>query len=480
MVELSDTLSFYKRKDIQDAIVSYSVDREVCAMYGLHQFGKRPDILNYPGDVMELVKQRATSFHISEELWDNPLQLSSEMRREQLDENRKGWDLVLDIDCNWFDYSKIAASLIVQRLKYHGIKSISVKFSGNHGFHIGVPFEAFPERLRDKLVKDLFPEVPRVIAAYLKYRIKGPLGKKIIEFEEGNFPKILEKTGCNRKDVVYLGEEDGISKQMLNAEPFLEIDTILISSRHLYRAPYSFNEKSGLISVPIDPNKILEFDKESAKPENVKVNNFVFLDRTNVIGGEVKEFFVEAYDYDARDQKIKDIKESLKDENKVKRSYDDEIQQAIPRDFFPPCIQAILNGVKDGKKRSLFILTNFLTTCGWAYEDIENLLHEWNKKNNEQGEMLREVMIKGQLRYHKQRKKKILPPNCRRAYEDFQVCKPDALCVKMKNPVSYAKRKAYFARTQKQMDENKGRAVLTEEQKEMRKKYREKVKKEGK
>ena len=66
LLTLADTLSYYKRKEVQEAIISYSKDREVCAMYGLQQFGKRPDVLNYPGDVMELVKQNATSFHISE------------------------------------------------------------------------------------------------------------------------------------------------------------------------------------------------------------------------------------------------------------------------------------------------------------------------------------------------------------------------------------------------------------------------------
>ena len=50
----------------------------------------------------------------------------------------------------------------------------------------------------------------------------------------------------------------------------------------------------------------------------------------------------------------------------------------------------------------------------------------------------------GQLRYHKQQKKKILPPNCDNPayYLDIGICKPDNLCNKIKNPISYAIRKS--------------------------------------
>jgi hypothetical protein len=464
LLTLADTLSFYKRKDIQEAIVSYSKEREVCVMYGLQNFGKRPDVINYPADIIELVKNNATSFHVSEESWYNPLQLSPEMRREQLDELRKGWDLVLDIDCPFLEYSQIAGSLIMQTLKYHGIKSISCKFSGNHGFHIAVPFEAFPEKANNRATKDLFPEAPRVIAAYIRHFIGEQLSAKILQ--KDSLLNIIKKTGKNKEEIVKNGKFDPFS--------MLEIDTILIASRHLYRAPYSFNEKSGLISIPINPDKIIEFNKESAKPNNVRVNDFIFLDKRNVSRDEAKRLFVEAYDYDARNQKNIDIEEEMRGDKKAKRSFDDSLQQAIPMDLFPPCIKNILKGLQDGKKRSLFILTNFLTCCGWDYEQIDGLLTDWNKRNSEQ---LREVLIKGQLRYHKQRKKKIPPPNCRRAYEDMQMCRPDSLCGKIKNPVQYAKRRAYFARTEKTEDK-KGGARLTEEQKEMRKMYREKIKKE--
>jgi DNA primase large subunit len=92
----------------------------------------------------------------------------------------------------------------------------------------------------------------------------------------------------------------------------------------------------------------------------------------------------------------------------------------------------------DGKKRALFVLVNFLTSVGWSYDKIEELLKEWNKKNKEP---VREVYLVGQIRYHKSHKKKVLPPNCanKMYYQDLGFCKPDELCRKIKNPVNYSR-----------------------------------------
>ena len=93
------------------------------------------------------------------------------------------------------------------------------------------------------------------------------------------------------------------------------------------------------------------------------------------------------------------------------------------------------NGLQDGRKRGLFILTNFLSSIGWNKEQIKQYIEEWNKKNHEQ---LREVIIQGHLRYHGDQKR--MPPNCANAayYPSLGICKPDGLCKKIKNPVNYA------------------------------------------
>ena len=61
MLPLNVTLSHYKRRDIQEEIIKAAENREVAVMYN-DKFGNRPDVLNNPNDVLELAKQKATSF----------------------------------------------------------------------------------------------------------------------------------------------------------------------------------------------------------------------------------------------------------------------------------------------------------------------------------------------------------------------------------------------------------------------------------
>ena len=104
--------------------------------------------------------------------------------------------------------------------------------------------------------------------------------------------------------------------------------------------------------------------------------------------------------------------------------------------------------MKDGKKRALFILTNFLSCTGYSYDEIEKIAKEWNKKNNPP---LRENYFIGQIRYFKTQKKKVPPPNCNNMmyYKDIGICFPDNLCNKIKNPVNYARRKTYYLNKEK-------------------------------
>ena len=108
MIDLSTALKHYKRTDIQEEMVLHAENKEVAIKYGESGFGKRPDVLKYPRDVLELAKQGATSFHCSEELWSNPLQLNTALKKNEMEELRTGFDLVLDIDCPFVEYSKIA------------------------------------------------------------------------------------------------------------------------------------------------------------------------------------------------------------------------------------------------------------------------------------------------------------------------------------------------------------------------------------
>ncbi len=432
-------MKHYKRRDIQEEIIEAAKDKEIAVKYGDKGFGKRPDVLQHEKDVLEFAKNGATSFHCSEELWHNPLQLDTSMKKQDLDSLRKGWDLVLDIDCPWLEYSQVAADLLIQALKYHGIVHFGIKFSGNHGFHIAVPFEALPEKVHNEDTKLLFPDGPRKIALYLQEMIRQQLSSKLLERE--TISKILAKTGKKLPELMKNNRFD----------PFelLKIDTVLISSRHMYRMPYSFNEKSGLVSIPISPKKILDFDKSTASPEKVVVEHD-FLPRKNILSGEARKLLVQAFDFHPPASIIQAPKS-------LRQKEDFSVPlQAVPEQYFPPCIQNISKGLQDGKKRAAFLLINFLSSLGWNYDQIEAYLKSWNSRNPEP---LREQYYMGQLKYHQQQKKQALPPNCtNKAYmAGMGVCRPDSFCgasaqpgaenfsPRIKNPVNYALKKQRLA-----------------------------------
>jgi DNA primase catalytic subunit len=447
-MDKSVLLSYYKRKDIQERMVYHAKNREIAVKYA-DFFGKRPETLEYPGDVLEFAKNGATSFHVSEEIWENPSLLSSTMSKKEQEDLRIGWDLVLDIDCKFIEYSKIAAYYVVNALRREGIEKVSCKFSGNKGFHIGIPFESFPGKVNNVNVAKLFPEAPRKIAEYIKAQIKKPVAKKILEMN--NFEEIIEKTGLKKEEITYCEKNEfGDEVLRLNVEPFLNIDTILISTRHLYRMPYSLHEKSGFASLPIDSRKILEFNKEDANPKTLKVSEFVFMERENPRPGECQNLFLNAFDFTGKSEIEKTSREETGKKIFDEKDFE-EISKEIPEEFFPPCIKQILLGLKDGRKRAVLILINFLSSVGWSHERIEERLKEWNKLNQEP---LRENYTIGQLRYHKQQKKKVLPPNCENKmyYSDLGLKCGDC---NFKNPVSYVRKKLWILNKQQERDEGK-------------------------
>src|SRR3989339_2258708 len=101
-------LRHYSRKEIQKALVEQAKDKEIGVRYR-ETFGKRPDTLQFESDIFEFARKGATSFHLSEETWVNPLNLSTGLTKKQLDDQRKGWDFIIDIDCPYWEYSKLTA-----------------------------------------------------------------------------------------------------------------------------------------------------------------------------------------------------------------------------------------------------------------------------------------------------------------------------------------------------------------------------------
>ncbi len=420
---MNPILKHYSRKDVQKEIVRVCKDREVAVKFGDKGYGKRPDVIQYGGDVNELAKQGATSFHVSVERWQDPLLLSSGITKREMDEIRSGFDLLLDIDSKFVGYSKIGAYLVIEALKFYNIKDIFTKFSGGSGFHILVPYESFPLNVNNLETRRLFPDGIRAIAAYLKEMIKHHLSEQILSLN--TIEELSKNTNVPLKELI----EGGV----FNPFSLVDIDSILISPRHLFRCVYSVNEKTGLVSVPVEPENIRKFELKSAKINNLEVGKVRFLHNLEGERGEAGKLILQAFDW-----AMKNKREDVKEFDRAKEF--SAPKDAIPSDLFPPCIKLGLQGLKDGKKRFVFILINFLRSAGWNIESVKDFLLKWNKKN---GEPLRDGYILSQISWAS-RQKVMLPPNCdnKAYYFGFGICCPDELCKKIKNPVNYSIRKS--------------------------------------
>lgn len=401
---------YYSRPEIQKAIFDFSANREISPRY-FEGFGKRPDSFQYESDIFSLVKKGATSFHCSEEIWSNPLAIQTGMKEEELNKIRDGWDLLLDIDSKYIDYSKIMAAIIINFLEFSGVKNVGIKFSGSKGFHIIIPWKAFPKEINGVKTSDMFPEWPRILTKYIMAKTHDYL---ISEVTKLSTPNKYIKDFQAPKEVMP--------------------DLILVSPRHLFRMPYSLHEKTALASVVIDKNKISDFQPKNADPFKAEIKNFV----PDCREGEATQLLMQALDWNKDN--------SPKEEKKTFEYKPINITDRSEKNF-PPCIQKILAGVKDGKKRSLFALINFLRSIGTEKEELEKIVYSWNEKNEPK---LVNGYIKSQIGWAL-KKKSVLPPNCSDFYKDLGVCSSDSLCSLTKNPVNYVARKNF------QSERNKSR-----------------------
>ncbi len=488
------SIVYYSRPDIQKAIAEFSKDRECIPRY-FEGFGKRPDAIQYPSEVFELAKKGATSFHCSEELWNNPLDISTGMSEQQANQLRKGWDLLIDIDTKWFDYSKLAANAVIKVLNNHGVKNIGVKFSGSKGWHILVPWKAFPKEIGGELTKNMFPELPRKIVSYIRFKAEEELKNSLTEdfyrqIKSANIKRGIKCNSCKNIAESYsfitlscricrIGEQKKLPSslkekttnficpscrnefEVINIEEIYEckncmidsktnpsafsktvevdlfellgLDIVLVSSRHLFRTPYSLHEKTALASVVINPSDINKFELKDADPFKAEIKEF----NPAAKESEARELVIQALDW---------AKSNLSDEDKKSSfSYSGGYSgkqikiEKINEENFPPCIKKILCGLTDGKKRALFALLNLLNFMGVDKPEIEKIIWEWNEKNNPK---LRAGYIKSQLSWSfKSGKSPIMPPNCKEFYQGIGVCIPDSLCSKVKNPINYVIKK---------------------------------------
>lgn len=484
---------YYANPEVQKAIFEFSQNREISPRY-FEGFGKRPDSFQYTGDLYEMVKKGATSFHCSEELWEDPLNIVTGMSDKEVNDLRIGWDLLIDLDCKWIDYSKKAASAIINVFKKHGIKNYGVKFSGSKGFHIILPWKAFPKEVGGEETKNLFPELPRKLVSYIRFKAEEEMRNSLPEDFYKQFKNVEIKKGikcnackevaleysqvnhfcpkCHRQELRRLAEDDkkqykcpecrvpfevkdskkiyfcnkcNISSDK-NSDNFsrhvevdlfelMGLDLILVSPRHLFRMPYSLHEKTALASVVVDPEKIEEFDMmRDANPIKIEIKNFM----PDSISGEASELIREALDW---------LKENQlrvgEPEEKIKGKYADYkpiTLKNIQDNQFPPCVTNILKGLRDGRKRAVFVLLNFFRSIGMDKDELEKRIFEWNEKNEpplKKGYIISQLVVS-------YKRKPLMPPNCKEYYQGLAVCIPDEFCTSTKNPVNYAVKRNYF------------------------------------
>ena len=406
---------YYSNEKIREFLVEFGKNREVVSVYKDGKYGERPDILLSENDIISKVEKGAIAFHCSAERYLNPMLLRAGMLKEEFDEIRIAWDLVIDVDVKDFEIAKISTKCILDTLKSYGLKSFLVKFTGGDSFHIIVFFESFPESFlyNNKPIAKQYLEISKILIEFIKNESEEKLRSELIE-RIGNPIEIAKRT--NKK------LEEMYEKNKLN--PFKVVNIDVFGLRHLFRMPYSLNEKTYLVSLPIEEKELLNFKKLDALPQNVK--NVVRIEKKK--DGEILLF--QAIDWFSKkgiEIEIKELKSEI-EKKKVRK---------IPQEFFPPCIKKILSGLEDGRNRSIFVLVTFLRNVGYSMEEIEKIMDEWNKRNKPP---LRESIIRCQLRWHARQQRNLLPPNCEHPifYKSYGVCIPDEFCKNVKNPLTYA------------------------------------------
>ncbi len=484
---------FYSRPDIRDAIYEFCKHREISARY-FEGFGSRPDAFVYPNDVVSLAGKGSTSFHCSEEIWSDPLSIKTGMDEARANELRIGWDLVIDIDCKWIEYSKYAALAIIETMKQHGIENVGTKFSGSKGFHILLPWKSFPKVVRGMETKDLFPDLPRKLIAYVRY-YAGKVMREIlpsdvykefrdIEINKGfqchrcgelakEFKTVqIECKSCGISETRHIKAEDDIKKCKCNScrkdlegevvRTFLKcdscninsiqspndfatekhvdlfalmgLDLALVSPRHLFRVPYSLHEKTSLVSCVLTVPELKKFSLPDAHHLKVKARNFM----PDVAEDEAKELLIQALDWDTKRGKVQT--EKAVTSGKYKDYKPIEIKE-FKDSTLPPCAVNMMKGLKDGRKRALFALINMFRSVGMTNVELEARIKLWNSRNPTP---LKFGYIKSQLEWA-YRNKPIMPPNCKEHYEGIGVCKPGKFCSFVKNPASFIIKKSFKA-----------------------------------
>lgn len=393
-----DAKSYYRRLNIVEYIYNYCRDREVAVFNKEGKIiSKRPETFENNGDIVVYVDRGGYSIHATVEKWQDPLLLSSANMKEYPN-LINSYDLVVDIDIKLYNsvdknlkICQLITADLYSRLERFGFTP-SIKFSGHRGFHLIAPLNG----ISDIAGLDIKKFKEQIYKAYL------------------NFIKVLLK-----KAIYSVGQQ--LQKPSLYKKLLADdiIDYQIASWRHMIRVPYSLHEKTGLVSIVLQPEDLSNFNIEIAKPN--KITDTIEIEPPK----SIKDILLLALGYTYLHELSR----------KAGRKAIKYIRE-IPEDDLPPCVKLLLEGVPAGiRNNTMFFLINFFRSLGYSQEDIEKIIIEWNNKNPEP---LKDREVEYAIEYHLTRAK-YAPYSCEklREYIGRQYCQPNEICQSISHPLQY-------------------------------------------
>lgn len=222
-----DVIAYYgaERKDIAQVLFKYGIERRVIMTNNPGVLGGSKGQLGFssPEQILEMAKKGLDNSPMPRHYpaFHGTIGKFGGLIGRAL----KGADVVIDIDVK--DNYKEAfkdGKRVINFLDFHNIP-YRIKFSGGTGPHIIIPFEAFPEHL----CGDDFSRIHHML-----------------------FKLIVSGSGARNVDLSFK------------------------SFNHFYRLPYSLNEYTGLVSVPIRREQYDDFTPSMAEIKNIEVDESWF------------------------------------------------------------------------------------------------------------------------------------------------------------------------------------------------------------
>ncbi len=228
-------MPYYWNPDILQALAYQCHDREVWLKAGKAS-SPRPRKVNSPDQLSSLITNfqhiDPISIFASIETFTDPLRLgAADQPTEKL---RIGWDFVIDLDAEKVDKAKVTATAICEVLETFGL-SAKAKFSGNRGFHVIIPGQAFDNFRSKEEFLAAYPQVPFSISRFIEASLRPEQKKGVV------------------------------------------LDSEIYNPRRLLRLAYSLHDESRLVSVPVEIEELRSFNTSMAQPESVDAIDWTWL-----------------------------------------------------------------------------------------------------------------------------------------------------------------------------------------------------------